>query len=371
MNTKSSSLKIIILAVIFGLGAGVVGQILAAVYLLPQEIFISNERNIIKQTASQTAENERILEAERSISPAVFEIFPQKNSSHDPQNQIYLAGDRMALGVALTSDGWLISDGKNLADPKNHFVVLTSDQKIFSPQKIIFDEATGIVFIKIDAQNLAVPKLGTKENLSLGEKIILPKSKQSSKVFQAADLTYEKTNEPKDLFKSSEKFSKLILLNQTLEPNEIGAPLGNLSGEVIGIIASTSPAAAVPIDFWRSAFLNILKTEKITRPYLGVHYINLSKSPGLNKAFSQGRTAGALIWSDKNLLIPGVAKNSPAAKSGLKDGDVILKINNDELSQKIDLPEIIADYSPGDKIQITILRGGEEKTIDVILGEKL
>lgn len=366
MNIKSSTLKIIILTVIFGLGAGVVGQMIATAYLLPEEFFVSSGQNIVKQTASLSAESEKILGAEQSVSPAVFEIFLQKISSHDPQNQIYLPGDRVALGFALTTDGWLVSYGKNLSDPKNHFVILTSDQKIFSPQKTVFDEATGIVFIKIDAQNLAVPKFGTKENLSLGEKTVIPESKQAFNVLQTADLSYRKINGPKDLFGSSEKFSDMILFDRALPTNEIGAPTVNLSGEVTGIIADTS-AAAVPIDFWRNTFLNLLKTEKIVQPYLGVNFINLSQAPGINEALSQGKTAGALVWSNKASQISGVAKNSPAEQSGLKDGDIILKINDDELSQKIDLPEILADYSPGDKIQITALRNGEEKIFEATL----
>lgn len=370
MNQNNPLLKIIILAVIFGLGAGVVGQLLTAAYLIPEEIFVFGEASRVRQAANQTAENEKILETERSTSPAVIEIFPQKNSSHDPLNQIYLPLDRVAFGVALTSDGWLISYGKNLADPKSHFSIVTSDQKIFSPQKIIFDEATGTVFIKIETQNLAVPKLGAYENLSAGEKVLIPFSKQSFRTMQIADLAHEQINGQNDLLKSSEKLSKLILLDGEVAAHEIGAPISNLDGEVTGIISATSPAAAVPINYWRAAFLSILKMEKVNRPYLGVRYLDLGKSAGISETFSQGKTNGALIWSGKNPQISGVTKGSPAAKSGLRDGDIILKINGDELNQRIDLPEIISEYSPGDKIQIAVLRNGEEKIFEATLDAK-
>ncbi len=371
MNTKFSNLKIIIFAVIFGLGAGIVGQMLATAYFLPQEIFITNEGSRAKQTVYQTIENEKFFEAAKNTMPAVLEIFPKKLSSHDPENQIYLRDERAALGVALTSDGWIVSFGKKLSDLKNNFVVVANDQKILEPKKIISDEATGAVFIKIETDNLSVPKLGSEENVSLGETILTLRNKQSFRVARIVDLFYEPTTEPKDLLKSSEIFSKLILLDQDLTQNEVGAPLINLSGEIIGIVSDVSPAAAVSIEFWRDAFLEILKTEKTGRPYLGIHYLDLGNSPGISEALSQGKTAGALIWSDKNLKISGVIKNSPAAISGLKDGDIIIKINNTNLSQKTDLSKIIAGYSPADKIQIAILRNGEEKTIEVTLGEEI
>lgn len=375
MNTKFSNLKIIIFAVIFGLGAGIVGQMLATAYFLPQEIFITSEGSRAKQTVIQTAENEKILEAAKNTLPAILEIFPKKNSSHNPENQIYLPNERIALGTALTSDGWIVSFGENFGekifDFKNNSVVVTGDQKIFEPKKIILDQATGTVFIKIETDNLSVPKLGSGENISLGEKVLTLRNKQSFRTMRTVDLFYEPIAAPKDLLRSSEKFSKFILLDQSLAQNEVGAPLINLSGEIVGIISDTSPVVAVPINFWRNAFLEILKTETAGRPYLGVHYFDLGNSPGINEALSQGKTAGALIWSDKNLKIVGVAKNSPAAISGLKDGDVIIKINNENLSQKTDLSKIIAQYSPADKIQITILRNGEEKLVEVTLGEEI
>jgi len=371
MKINFSNLKIIIFAVIFGLGAGVVGQIISATYLLPPEIFTINEEGRAKQIVSQTAENKKILEAAQNTLPTILEIFPKKIYFHNPENQIYLPDERIALGTALTSDGWLVSFGQELINAKNNFVVITNNQKIFEPKKIIVDEATKTIFIKIDADNLSVPKLGSKENLSLGEKILTPKNKQSFKIIQIADSSYRPTADPKDLFISSEKFSKFILLDQDINQNEIGTPLVNLSGEIIGIISNTSPATAVPINFWRDAFLEILKTEKTGRPYLGIHYLDLGNSPGIDDAWSQGRTAGALILSDKNSKISGVAKNSPAEVAGLRDGDIIIKIDNENLSQKIDLAEIVSQHSPADKIQITILRNGEEKTIEVTLSEKL
>lgn len=371
MNIKFSNLKIIIFAVIFGLGAGIVGQMLATAYFLPQEIFTTSEGSRVKQTASQAAENEKTMEAAKSTMPTVLEIFPKKISSHNPENQIYLPDERIALGTALTSDGWIISFGEKIINSKNSFVIVAGDQKIFEPKKIIIDEATGAIFIKIEADNLSVPKLGSEENIYLGEKVLTLRSKQSFRTLQTVDLSYEPVAEPKDLLKSSEKFSKFILLDQTLTQNEIGTPLINLSGEIVGIISDTSPAVAVPISFWRDAFLEILKTENTGRPYLGVHYLNLGNSPGISEAFSQGKTAGALIWSDKNLKLAGVVKNSPAAISGLKDGDIIIKINNENLTQKIDLTKAISQYSPADKIQITILRNSEEKIIDVTLGGKI
>lgn len=363
---KNPYLKIIILATIFGLGAGLVGQLFAAAYLLPGEIFVSSDTSRIKKTETPSEEAQNIADAQRAISPTVLEIYPQKTSAREPANQIYVKKDRIALGFALTSDGWLVSFGRTLADPKNHFVVVTADGKALSPQKIILDEATDVVFIKVDADNLAVPPLGDTENLKLADKLVISESKQALKISQIENLAYEKNDEPKDLFKSSEKITKTIVASGSWTTSESGAPVVNLVGEVVGLTSNSSNVVS-PINAWRPAFLSILKNGKIQRPYFGVRYLDLSAAPGLGENFSQNRKVGALIWSDKNLQITGIAKNSPAAKSGLADGDIILKINTDEISSRNDLTEIIQEYSSGDKIKLTILRAGEEKIIEATL----
>lgn len=368
---KKGLLKIIILSVVFGLSAGIVGQLIATAYLLPTETIIFTEEGKIRRTTKQQIEErDKINEAYKMVAPTVFEIYPQKTSTPNLLNQIYLPTERVAFGVVLTSDGWLASFGKTIADPKKNFVVITADQKIFFPKKIFFDEATGVVFLKIDAQNLPVPKLGNYKDSALGEKVILPLGNQTIKISQIQSLTYENIKMPQDFIKSSEKFTKSIFLNNLSMTSEAGIPVVNLEGEVIGL-TKDSASEVVPINFWQKSLFSILKKDKIERPFLGIHYLNLTKATGLSKTMNQTKIAGVLVFSSNDLQVPGVAKNSPAAQAGIEDNDIILKIDNEELTAKNDFTEIIQNYSPGDKIELTILRAGEEKTLKVTLGEKL
>lgn len=368
---KNSYLKIIILTVIFGLGAGAVGQLLVNAYLTPEKIFINGVNSQASKKITLTEETQKIIEAHEAVAPAVVEIYQQKTgSAAGSLNKIYLPEDRIALGIVLTSDGWLASSGKTLIDPKNRFAIVTEEHKIFSPEKIIFDEATGIIFLKIDAQNLPTPRLGSLENLSLGEKVILPYDKQALTAGEIKNTAYLEGSEIKDLFRSSEKFSKSILLSGEFSPNDIGGPIVNYGGEVVGIV-SDGKGLAVPSGYWQKAFLSILKNGKISRPYLGLNYLDLSQTPGLPETAGSGRNTGALAWNDPAMDIQGVIKNSPAAKAGLRTGDIVLKINSEEISLKTDLSEIIQEYSPGDELSVTILRNGNEENIKLKLEEKL
>jgi len=367
-NIMSKPLKLILLSTLFGLASGIVGGLISSAYISPNRIIVlGGEKEKVVEEKNNT--EEKILETYKKLLPTVLDIYLEKPVTKDPLGQIYLEKDRVALGVILTSDGWVATRGKSFADSKNRFAVVTNDKKIFTPQKTIFDETSGIYFLKIEVENLPVPELGTYDDLSLGEKIIFPAEKHSFGLAEIKTIPYKKIADPKDLLLSSERSSKLVLLGGK---SAISAPLFDLNGKLIGLSPATSGEENIvmPANFWQKNFLDLIKNEKIKQPYLGVNYLDLANSPGLKENFNQNKTAGALIASDKASGIVGVIKNSPAEIAGLKDGDIILKINSDEITQKTDLAEIVRDYTPGAKIQVIILREGKEIVLEVELGEK-
>jgi serine protease Do len=185
------------------------------------------------------------------------------------------------------------------------------------------------------------------------------------------NLDYEPAPEKKDLIKSSEKFSKFILLKDVFK--KAGDPLFNLNGEIIGLITSSNSGSdlktALPVNYIKSAFTDILKYKKIERSFLGVNYIDLASVLGLKNEISQGLERGALLYENKDLKIKAVTPESPAASAGLKSGDIILKVDDEELSSRRDLTSIIQEYQAGDSIDLSVLRDGKEQTIKIKLEE--
>jgi S1-C subfamily serine protease len=104
---------------------------------------------------------------------------------------------------------------------------------------------------------------------------------------------------------------------------------------------------------------------KITRAYLGVRYIPITKDFASQNNLSVDD--GAYVAGDNNN--PAVVPNSPAAKAGIQDGDIITKINNDKIDQTHNLSSLIGKYKSGDKITVTLIRDGKEQTLNVTLEE--
>ena len=100
-----------------------------------------------------------------------------------------------------------------------------------------------------------------------------------------------------------------------------------------------------------------------------MNYLDLTESLGLSNDVTENRLKGAVLIGDAKRNIMAVAENSPAAKAGLKAGDIILKINNEEINERNSLTKLIQDYTPGKEIILTISREGKEQEVKVILEE--
>ena len=122
--------------------------------------------------------------------------------------------------------------------------------------------------------------------------------------------------------------------------------------------------------FLDSAVGNFLKnSSEVIRGYLGVHYVDLSESLGLAEGVIEGQTKGAVLLGEAKENRLAVAKSSPAETAGLKAGDIIVKVNNEEVDEKNSLTRLIQDYTPGQELALTVLRDKETMEIKVVLGE--
>jgi serine protease Do len=120
---------------------------------------------------------------------------------------------------------------------------------------------------------------------------------------------------------------------------------------------------AIPIDEIKAAISSVMKQGKIERPYLGVRYIVIS--PAFAKANNISVDKGAYIVGDGTNL--AVVPNSPAAKAGIKEGDIVTKIGGQEIDQDHTLTSLLSKKKVGEKVTLTLLRDGKSQSIDVTL----
>ena len=163
------------------------------------------------------------------------------------------------------------------------------------------------------------------------------------------------------------KYEDFLQTDAAINPGNSGGALVNLKGELVGInsaIASHNGGFmgigfAIPVNLANKVMNDLITNGKVTRGWLGVYIQNIS--PEMAKALD--------IETTKGVIISKVEDDSPAAEAGLKEGDIVKKVNGIDADNATSLSTKIASLSPGDYVKLEVLRDGDLKTINVKLGE--
>ena len=149
-----------------------------------------------------------------------------------------------------------------------------------------------------------------------------------------------------------------------------GGPLVNINGQVIGLNTATAAGAenigfAIPINDIKGLITSVLKTGQLQQAYLGVRYVSIT--PDVASQYNLNSNQGAYVIGDGQGN-PAVVAGGPADNAGVQSADIITKINDTTISNTTSLTSALAQFQPGDKVTLTIIRGGKTITVDVTLG---
>jgi S1-C subfamily serine protease len=272
---------------------------------------------------------------------------------------VFLPTDIVGEGVVLTADGWVATD-QDVFSGHDQLVAVFGDgrEAIVPADKVVSDDATGLAFVRLGVDHLNVAPFGDDTALVPGENVYVVKG-TGLNVFPVFAVRELPVTVRADLVESSEKFSRrLVLGNANLD---LGAPVIDSSGNVVALGAGGN--AAVPAEYFAGAMKEIFLGQKIIRPILGVHYLSVADAAASSAAGIPAE--GALIIGSGK--IKAVSAGSPAEAGGLHDGDVIVAVERDRIAKDTPLAEIISEYSPGAKIELTVLRLGKQIKLSVTL----
>ena len=159
-------------------------------------------------------------------------------------------------------------------------------------------------------------------------------------------------------------YDDFIQTDASINPGNSGGPLFNLKGQVVGINTAINPNGqgigfAIPVDTLKQVLPQLVSKGRVARGKLGVLVQPVDAQ--LAKAFGLDKPRGALVGE--------VEADGPAAKAGLQPGDLIVEVAGMPVSRSEDLPRMVASHPPSTKLQVKVLRSGEEKTFEVTLAE--
>lgn len=264
-------------------------------------------------------------------------------------------------GFIVSPDGYILTNAHVVAKADEVSVRLT-DRREFQAKVVGTDTRTDVAVLKIDGTDLPAVRIGNEEALRPGDWVLaigspfgLENSVTAGIVSATSRAVAGDVNVP------------FIQTDVAVNPGNSGGPLFNLQGEVVGINSMIFSRTggymgisfAIPIDVAMHVRDQLVKTGRVVRGRIGVAVQDIDAA--LSNSFGLERPRGALVSA--------VQENSPAAQAGIKPGDVILKIDDEEIDRTSTLSQYIAQRKPGELSTVIVWRDGREKKIDVRIAE--
>lgn len=277
-------------------------------------------------------------------------------------------------GIIVSENGYILTN-KHVVEGSSDISVVTNDGNSYDNVEIIAtDPLSDIAILKIsNAKGLKAAELGDSKVLNIGQQVIAIGNALgeydgtvTSGIISGVGRT---VNASSDDGTTKETLTDMIQTDAAINSGNSGGPLVNAQGQVVGVNTAVASEAqgigfAIPISSVKGILKSIAEGKTPNRAYLGANYISVN--PQVQKAYNLNVSKGALI---KNRNGKAIISGSPAQKAGLKDGDIITKIDDIEISKNISLGSLIGEKSVGDKVKITYIRDGKESTSVATLEE--
>ncbi|MEW6352005.1 MAG: DegQ family serine endoprotease [Thermodesulfobacteriota bacterium] len=269
----------------------------------------------------------------------------------------------MGSGFIVSQDGKVVTNYHVVKDADEVTVTL-ADKRTFKAKVIGSDKESDIAVLQIKADNLPTAQFGDSDKLRVGDIVLAIGNPFGLSGTVTSGIVSAKGRSNVGIL----DYEDFIQTDAAINPGNSGGPLVNMHGEVVGIntaIASKSGGYqgigfAIPSNSARLVEEQIVKQGKVHRGLLGVNVQTLNEA--LAKSFGVSNTNGALVSQ--------VVEGSPAAKAGVKSGDVILEFNGKSVQDASHLRNMVASVRPGTKCSLTVLRGKDTQKLMVTVEEK-
>jgi serine protease Do len=349
---------------------------------------IHSEKIIEKEYIPQTTQEQKIIDIVKENSPSVVSVVAYKDVpvyEQTYQQDFFFIIPKLeqkgterqqvgaGTGFIVSSDGLILTNKHVVSDKEAEYVVIMTDNKEYNAKVLARDPVQDLAIMKIEGGNSFKPlKLGSVDDIQIGQTVIaignaLGRFQNTVSVGVISGLGRTIVATGPDF--ATERLEDIIQTDTAINRGNSGGPLINLKGEVVGINTAVSTEGenigfAISIDKAKRSIEQVKTLGRISYPYMGVRYIILNKE--ISKARDIEVDYGALIVGDDE---PAVVDGSPAQRAGIKEGDVILEINGEKITEDNSLAKIISKYNPFELLNLKILRDGQEIYLNIILGE--
>jgi len=268
----------------------------------------------------------------------------------------------LGSGFVVDANGYILTNN-HVVENATKIKVKLADSRVMDAKVVGTDPQTDLAVLKVAASGLPVLKMADSDRTEVGEWVLAFGSPFGLTQTMTAGIISAKGR-----VIGAGPYDNFLQTDAAINPGNSGGPLVDLEGRVVGIntmIASQSGGFqgvgfAIPSAMASSVYGQIVKNGKVSRGWLGVQIQSLT--PELSKSFN--------LEPDKGVLVAQVEPDSPASRSGLQSGDVIMKYNGKDIHNAQDLSLAVADTPAGSAAKLDVLRNGRPTTLEVKVGQR-
>ena len=322
---------------------------------------------------SQTDYPDFTYAAESAVDAVVYvkvTIKQQQNYTLDPFFRFFF-GDQATpqsreqqgsgSGVIIRPDGYIVTNN-HVVDGATKVEVTLNNNKTYPATIVGTDPATDVAIIKIDADGLPVVPFGDSDELRLGQWVIAIGSPYDLRSTITAGIVSAKGRQMPH-YNGEFKIESFIQTDAAVNPGNSGGALVNQKGELVGVNTAiisqtgsyTGYSFAIPSNIVRKIDDDLIDFGSVKRALLGVTM----------SAITDEKAKELKLFSPNGVYIEEVLEGGAADKAGIRKGDVLVKVDSTSITTPSSLQEKVNSYNPGDKASVTVIRGGDEKILEV------
>ncbi|MFH1315176.1 MAG: trypsin-like peptidase domain-containing protein [Candidatus Uhrbacteria bacterium] len=327
------------------------------------------EDHIIKMIEEETA----TISVVEKVTPAVVSVIAKREYSGE---LVEVGG---GTGFFVSSEGLVLTNRHVINSGGVTYSILTNNGDEYPIEIVAKDTLYDLAVLQVvleEGQEADFPivELGDSDSIKNGQTVIAIGNALSEYQNSVTKGVISGTGRRvvAGNYYSTEVIEGAIQTDAAINPGNSGGPLINLLGQVIGVNTATSSAGeglgfAIPINLAVKIVDDMVEFGHIVRPWLGVRYImidqNIAQENNLDSDY------GALIISGQGSEDYAIVPGSPADQAGLQESDIIISLNDIVINEENSLSKQINTYAPGDLINVTVVRQGEQITLHVELAE--
>mgnify|MGYP001944404298 CR=1 FL=1 len=378
-HEKKARLLSVIMLVLISVSAGFVGG-----WAGSQGDMTGSIGSLSNESKQQIVLNESqlISDIAKQVGPSVVSV----NVTSQSRSQSFFSFGELfesqsaGTGFIIREDGIVVTNRHVIPSNTSKVSVTLSDGTELTDVEVIGrtgeSDPLDVAFLKINdtkGKDLTVAELGDSSQIQVGEKVVAignALGQFQNTVTSGIISGYGRSVVAGSNFEA-ETLQNLFQTDAAINQGNSGGPLVNIKGHVIGINTAVAGGGAenigfsIPINDVKGLINSVLERGVVERPFLGVRYVSLTDDIAFN--FELDVKRGAFIVPTEDGEASSVLDDSPAAKAGLQEGDVITKIDNEEIDEDNSLVSLVGRKNVGDTITLTIIRDGNEQAIDVTL----